>query len=153
VIHQPLGFSWLDNGVLSYFIFLVLPFGLTSAPFFFTKVMRSLVKHWRQHCVKIGCFLDDGLGISSTKDIAFEDSKFVQNSLIASGFVVNEAKSLWCPVKQLTWLGIEVDTKNSFFTIPRVKILSTLSFIKYIKTCLPYVSARTLAQLCGKLNS
>ena len=36
-----LGFSWEVNGVTKYFVFLVLPFGLTSAPFIFTKLSGS----------------------------------------------------------------------------------------------------------------
>ena len=39
-----LGFSWKIGGKIRYFMFAVLPFGLCSAPFIFTKVMRSLVK-------------------------------------------------------------------------------------------------------------
>ena len=36
-----LGFAWEINGMTKYFVFLVLPFGLTSAPFIFTKVVRA----------------------------------------------------------------------------------------------------------------
>ena len=46
--HQPyLGFSWkMDGETPSYFMFTVLPFGLTSAPYIFTKLLRPIVKHW-----------------------------------------------------------------------------------------------------------
>ena len=50
--HQTyLGFSWDIKGATKYFIFTVLPFGLSSAPFAFTKVVRPLVKHWRLYSV------------------------------------------------------------------------------------------------------
>ena len=39
-----LGFSWKIDGKISYFMFIALPFSLSSAPFIFTKVMRCLVK-------------------------------------------------------------------------------------------------------------
>ena len=48
-----LGFSWEIDGVMRYFVFLVLPFGLTSAPFIFTKLVRVLVKLWRGQGVRI----------------------------------------------------------------------------------------------------
>ena len=67
--YKYLGFSWCYNGVVRYFVFLVLPFGITSGPFVFTKVMRGLVKYWRSLNIKIGCFLDDGLGIGSSYEI------------------------------------------------------------------------------------
>ena len=60
------GFSWEVGGETCYFIFTVLPFGLTSVPFIFTKVVRCLVKHWRTNLIRIACFLDDGLGVASS---------------------------------------------------------------------------------------
>ena len=62
--HQKfLGFSWIFKGNIKFFVFTVLPFGLTSAPFIFTKIVRPLVKYWRFSSVKITCFLDDEIGI------------------------------------------------------------------------------------------
>ena len=55
--HQEyLGFSWFLRGKKRYFVFTVLPFGLSSAPFIFTKVMRELLKHWRKNLIKIAIF-------------------------------------------------------------------------------------------------
>ena len=52
--HQKfLGFSWVFKGNIKFFVFTVLLFGLTSAPFIFTKVVRPLVKYWRLNSVKI----------------------------------------------------------------------------------------------------
>ena len=45
--HKYLGFSWSIHGVQRYFRFTVLPFGLSSAPWIFTKIMKPLVTHWR----------------------------------------------------------------------------------------------------------
>ena len=42
-----LGFSFSISGCTRYFQFASLPFGLSSAPFILTKVLRPLVKHWR----------------------------------------------------------------------------------------------------------
>ena len=43
-----LSFKWPSaKGVMKFYEFKVLPFGLTSAPYVFTKVMRQLVKYWR----------------------------------------------------------------------------------------------------------
>ena len=49
---QYLGFSWCFNSVVKYFVFNVLPFGLSSAPYIFTKCVFSLI---------IGVGLDDVL--------------------------------------------------------------------------------------------
>jgi len=148
-----LGFSWIIEGKICYFIFTVLPFGLTSAPFIFTKVVRVLVKHWRKNSVKIACFLDDGLGVGKDFAQASKESKFVKESLFKSGFVVNEEKSVWCPTQKLSWLGIEVDLASNKFEITLERIESICSTIEYIIKSLPYTTARTLAKLTGKIIS
>ena len=67
-----------------YFLFTVLPFCLSSAPFVFTKVVRPLVKNWRLHAVKVACFLEHGLGIAYTYQDALSCSNFVKVTLINS---------------------------------------------------------------------
>lgn len=43
-----LSFKWpSSDGVMKFYEFKVLPFGLTSAPYVFTKVVRQLGKYWR----------------------------------------------------------------------------------------------------------
>ena len=67
--HQRfLGFSWVtSDGKPSFFIFTVLEFGLSSAPYIFTKLLRPLVKHWRSQGIHIVIYLDDGFDVESTK--------------------------------------------------------------------------------------
>ena len=60
--HQSfLGISWMFlNGVTRYFVFTVLPYGLSSAPHIFPKFLKPLVKYWRVFGFNIALFLDDG---------------------------------------------------------------------------------------------
>ena len=46
-----LGFSWRapDSIKEIFYVFTVLPFGLSSAPYVFTKVLKPLEKYWRIH--------------------------------------------------------------------------------------------------------
>ena len=54
--HQKfLSFAWNIDGVTRYFCFTVLVFGLASAPFVFTKVVRTLIKYWRKSGIKNFC--------------------------------------------------------------------------------------------------
>ena len=57
-----LAFAWSINGQVRYFVFTVLVFGLSSAPFVFTKVLKVLIKHWRSFGIRIFAFIDDGFG-------------------------------------------------------------------------------------------
>ena len=59
---QFLGFSWRFDSVVKYLVFSVLPFGLSSAPYIFTKLVRALVCYWRGLGRRVVMFLDDGIG-------------------------------------------------------------------------------------------
>jgi len=64
--HQTfLGFSWraADSIKEIFDVFTVLPFGLSSAPYVFTKVLKPLEKYWRVQGLCIAIFLDDGWAI------------------------------------------------------------------------------------------
>ena len=48
-----LGLSWTSGRVEKYYIFKVLPFGLATACFVFTKVMRQFIKQWRGMGIRV----------------------------------------------------------------------------------------------------
>ena len=106
------------------------------------------------HTVSVACFLDNGLGI----EVGFSKSeitlKFVHNTLVNAGFVTNKEISVWEPTKILTWLGISVnlnlDLNKGYLYVSEKSISSLLETVKYI-TNNPYISARTLAKLAGKI--
>ncbi|CAB3990422.1 Hypothetical predicted protein [Paramuricea clavata] len=55
-----------NNCSSQYFIFRVLPFGLSTAPLVFTKILKPVLRHWRSSGKRVCMFLDDGLGGSSS---------------------------------------------------------------------------------------
>ena len=140
--HQKyLGLSQKIDGIIRYFMFTVLPFGLCSATFIFTKVLYSLVKFWRREGIEICVYIDDGLGASPS----------------LGGFITNSEKSVWQPQKELTWLGIKINLINSRFTIPENRILSILEsiqvaikiyHIQLLEICLNYVEKSFLLNSC-----
>ena len=83
-------FSWFYEGKLRYFVFVVLPFGLSVAPYCFTKIVRPLVKFSRSNGIKIVVFIDDGAGAEVNFQKTSSSSKFVKQSLVDSGFLPNE---------------------------------------------------------------
>ena len=72
-----LGFSWIVGGEQKFFKFLVLPFGLKSAPYIFTKITRPLIKKWRGDGKRVVMYLDDGIGFDQTFESAVAISKSV----------------------------------------------------------------------------
>ena len=76
----------------------------------------------------------------------------VYGDLVASGFVINQEKSIWCPVQSVVWLGIVWNFEHGTFAITDArngKIEERLSLILQKKL----VSTRELASVTGSVIS
>ena len=67
-------------------------------PDLFTKLMRALVKYWRSRGLYCIVYLDNGFIMDSTLEKTERASHLVYGDLVASGFVINQEKSIWCPL-------------------------------------------------------
>ena len=89
-----MGISWRsrysNNEVL--YVFIVLPFGLSSAPYIFKKLLKPLEKHWRIQGTCIAVFLDDGWAIVEDEE-GLVKAQSVRQDLYSAGFVIDEEKS------------------------------------------------------------
>ena len=74
---EYLGFEW--GGVT--YTFVVLPFGLSSAPYVFTQIMRPLVCLWRSKGIKAIVYPDDGIVSSQNESSAKASSAWVRLGL------------------------------------------------------------------------
>ena len=151
--HQKyLGFAWEIDGKLRLFVFTVLVFGLSTAPFLFTKLIRVLIKHWRSLAIRIFAFIDDILGGGRSFNDAVAISNFVKNQLEESGFVINTEKSHWVPMQQGEHLGYLVDLKRGLFEVPQRRRDTLFNkLLEVEKIVLP--TARVLASLVGVIIS
>lgn len=86
---EYLGFKWNNK----YYVFKVLPFGISTAGYIFSKLMREIVKFWRTKGYKIVLYLDDGIGGASTFQEAKVVSSEIQGDLDKLGFLIAEDKS------------------------------------------------------------
>ena len=149
---QYLGFSWNFRSVVKLFIFTVLPFGLSSLPYIFSKLVRSLVNCWRGLGRRVVTFLDDGIGGSPDYASCLVLSRSCRSDLDSVGFFLNLQKSLWEPSQVGTWLGFHLDFSLDFITVPLPKISKLQENISRI-LALRFVNAKDLASVAGQLNS
>ena len=99
-----------------------MPFGLSSAPYLFTKLLKPLVKKWRTEVKSILVVLDDGLGTAADYTRARVSSLSMRADLLKSGFVPNEEKSIWEPTQVITWLGTVMDTSQCIISATDTRI-------------------------------
>ena len=121
--HQKfLGFQWVfPGGISRYFVFVVLAFGLATACFLFTKLMRPLTTKWRAQGFRVIVYLDDGINIAGSYKECEAMTKVIVDDLQSAGFVINEKKSQLLPTQIGEWLGTEIDTRKMKFSVPEEK--------------------------------
>ena len=146
-----LGFAWTDkNGKTTFYIFCVLPFGLSSACHIFTKFMRPLVKKWRAVGTRCVVYLDDGIFSSSSRLLTSELCHSIRNDLKSAGLQINEKKSNMHPTQTGEWLGFIIDTRRMEYRVPERKI-EALSLL--LQTTHGVQSAKKIAKIAGRIIS
>ena len=103
-----LSFAWKssDSTQENYYVFTVLPFELSTAPYIFTKLVKLLEMHWRLLNIEIASFLDDGWSAEKNFQLCHSNAQQVLQDLADSGFISNDFKSVWEPSQQIEWLGL-----------------------------------------------
>ena len=147
-----LGFSWSFKQKTRYFVFTVLTFSLKSAPRIFTKTLRPLSTYWRDLGIQIAVYLDDGGGAENDLGTATLHASLVRDTLIKAGIVIKLEKSVWKPVKVLTWLGITVNTDDKVLNVSHKRINNCQHYILHLLSS-PYTTPRKLAKLVGMIIS
>ena len=155
-IYKPhrryLGFQWNYEGRAQFFVFTVLPFGLATACYAFTKILRPMVKYWRSQGLRVILYLDDGIVAVSGMQAAREVSDKVRRDLARAGLVENTAKSNWDPSQEMAWLGFNLDLEVGQISIPQEKIIALRSLLQSTLHC-EQIKARLLASIIGKIIS
>ena len=152
--HRFLGFSWKFGSISRYFTFKVLPFGLCSACYFFTKMLRPFVRRWRAMGHFSFVYIDDG--ISGASDIisvnAASRIERTESDLINSGFKGNESKSHWEPMQIGEWLGFVINTIRITFQVPQRKIEKLQALISTLVSSY-LILIKDLARVAGQIIS
>ncbi|GJP82308.1 hypothetical protein CLOP_g12561 [Closterium sp. NIES-67] len=99
-----------------YYSFISLPFGLATAPFVFTQLIKQLAKRWRASGVRVVPYVDDLLFLCNSHSDARSTCAAVVKDLKAAGFVINGKKSHLHPSRQIAFLGQEIDAAQGTFS-------------------------------------
>ncbi|MCP3661440.1 MAG: hypothetical protein GY696_02925 [Gammaproteobacteria bacterium] len=146
-----LGFSWQFGDELHYFVFAVLPFGLSLGPYIFTKIMRVPVQYWRLKGFRVVLYLDDGIIIVETYLEGVLISREIREDLGKFGIITGPEKCVWEPRQLLEWLGVLFDLKNFSISIPVRRVSRCLDSISLFSERRASASARQISRVCGQL--
>lgn len=101
--------------------FQALPFGLSTAPFVFTKIMKPIVAHMRSLSFLSVVYLDDFLLFGISYEECCKNGKFTVKFLEKLGFIINFKKSVLSPSNTCKYLGFIMDSNNMRIKLPQEK--------------------------------
>ena len=84
----------------------VLPFGLSSSPVTFTKLMNEAILYLRSKGITISAYLHDVFLSSPSKETLIDHTELTSDTFQSLGFTINLSKSSLTLSKNLTLLGL-----------------------------------------------
>lgn len=109
-----LRFQW--KGVI--YEFTALPFGLSTAPFIFTKLLKVVTSFLREEGFESVVYLDDFLILGTSKASCRANTQAHINVLSSLGFIINFKKSELEPTRKIKYLGFIFDSDRQSIAIP-----------------------------------
>ena len=106
--------------------YLVLPFGLCTAPLVFTKVTKPLKSFLHSLAIRSIWYLDDILIIGSSREECLRNVGEALRLLERVGFIVNLAKSSLIPSQDFRFLGLQWNTSSGVISIDDEKRLAVV---------------------------
>ena len=109
--------------------FRALCFGLSTAPQVFTRVFAAVSAWAHSHGIRLLCYLDDWLVLSSSEREAKQAVQSLLSLCRTLGIVINEKKSDLVPSQTAKYLGMTIDTEAGkvFPSLARVEKFLTVA--------------------------
>lgn len=112
-----------------------LPFGLSSAPQIFAKVINWVAMLLRKQNMRLIVYLDDFLIVNQNPRLLKNEVAIVVKTLTDLGFKINWEKSALKPTKEITFLGVIWNTELNLKRLPEQKIQSLeMTILKFLKS-------------------
>lgn len=132
--------------------FTCLPFGLCSAPYVFTKLIKPILSILRSKGHRLVAYLDDFLCIGENYSTCLNTVNAVVNILHELGFVLNYEKSNMEPSENCKFLGIFLNSRNMTLELPKDKRDKILKLTEKISKK-SQVKIREFAKFIGTLTA
>ncbi|XP_068136523.1 tyrosine-protein kinase RYK isoform X1 [Hyperolius riggenbachi] len=140
------------EGRIQHLQFRCLPFGITSAPRIFTKVMGELIGDIHRQGIIVIPYLDDLLIVARTLVDLEEHRQTVLKQLQQAGWIVSKDKSQLTPTQNILFLGFIIDSVQQRILLPQEKVQKIMSEVEKFNT-FQTIKIRQIMQLLGLLSS
>ena len=128
-----------------------LPFGLSSAPRLFTKMLRPAVRRLREEGHRVVLYLDDMLVLGRSPALARAAWTRATELLQQLGLTLSLPKCQSTPVQRLQFLGVEIDTVRQRLYLPRDKVRLLVRDARRLARA-PTTTLRQAAAFVGRAN-
>ena len=150
--YQATGLSWNFSGSSkrTFMYDTRLPFGSAKSCQIFQRLTDAIVRMISKRGHTVVAYLDDFLVIGKTFAECKKGMIELHDLLTSLGFVVNEEKLVY-PTQHLTFLGIDIDTKQRTLALPKPK-LEELRQLIISMLSKKWLTKKQLEHCLGKLN-
>ena len=148
-----LAFTVFDPELKVYriFLFQVMPFGLSTAPWTFSRIIKPIKKALQLQGIEFHTYLDDFLNVASSSLLADQQTSYIYQRLQALGLSINHKKSSPFPSQTIEYLGVSWDLKTLTLTLTDQKREAIHQrCLQVIHSS--HISRRQLEKLVGYLN-
>ena len=123
-----LKFMW--DGQLFHFV--CVPFGLSSAPRLFTKILKPIFAWFRQQSIRCSYYIDDSLNMDQNRDVCARNTMTIAKTLESLGFTINNKKSVLVPVQKIVFFGFVIDSVKFFIFLTDEKVAKIFNLAKVL---------------------
>lgn len=143
-----LGIQWKGK----FYVWTVVPFGMSASPFFFHKVIRPIIGYLREQGLRLSVYVDDFI-LAATEDCILRHRDILVTLLKDLGIYVNFEKSSLTPEPVKEHIGYIISTVNDdnnvWIKIPCARLRKVKHDInRLIKR--GFGSARAIARVTGQ---
>ena len=130
--------------------FKALPFGLSTSPFVFTRLMIVIATFLRRRAITLHPYLDDWFARKQSPRKMLEHRQFILSLINSLGLIINYEKSDLVPAQVFTFIGMEFLTHSNIVRVPQAN--EDIGLSQYVLTENLCISQR-FPFLLGQLNA
>ena len=130
----------------------VIPFGLSTSPRVFTKVLAVVIAAIRLQGVHIHPYLDDILLRGDSPQEVQRYLQIAKQTLIRAGYIINLEKSHLVPTQDMVFIGGRFRTDLGLVFLPEERLRAILQILSSFRVGV-YLKAQIWLSLLGKLVS